>query len=84
MLTVICIATLVVLVNASAFVLFMLDKRCAEERSRRVPESTLLFVALIGGSGAIAGQRYWRHKTSKEPFRTTLFSIAFLSPEFTS
>lgn len=77
MLLVSCIAILAVLVNAAAFVLFMLDKRCAEEGLRRVPESTLLLVALVGGSaGAIAGQQYWRHKTQKEPFRTTLFAIA--------
>ena len=77
MLLVLCIAILVVLVNATAFVLFMLDKHCAKEGLRRVPESTLLLVALVGGSaGAIAGQQYWRHKTQKEPFRTMLFAIA--------
>jgi uncharacterized membrane protein YsdA (DUF1294 family) len=70
-------ALLVVLINAAAFVLFMLDKHFAKEGMRRIPESTLLFVALIGGStGAIAGQHYWRHKTQKEPFRTTLYVIA--------
>ena len=77
MLLVSCIAILVVLINATAFVLFMFDKHCAEEGLRRVPESTLLLVACVGGSaGAIAGQQYWRHKTQKEPFRTTLFAIA--------
>jgi uncharacterized membrane protein YsdA (DUF1294 family) len=76
---IICIGTLIVLANATAFALFMFDKHCAVERLRRVPESTLLLVALVGGSaGAIAGQRYWRHKTQKEPFRTLLFSIAGL------
>jgi uncharacterized membrane protein YsdA (DUF1294 family) len=58
---------------------FMLDKYLAEERRRRIPESTLLFLALVGGSaGAIAAQQFWRHKTQKEPFRTMLFSIAGL------
>jgi uncharacterized membrane protein YsdA (DUF1294 family) len=77
MLVGVCIAALVVIVNAVAFVLFMLDKHLAQERQRRIPESTLLLVALIGGSaGAIAGQQYWRHKTQKEPFRSTLFAIA--------
>ena len=77
MLLAFCIAILVVIINATAFVLFMFDKHCAEERLRRVPESTLLLVALVGGSaGAIAGQQYWRHKTQKEPFRTPLFAIA--------
>ena len=77
MLLVFCIAIVVVLVNATAFVLFMVDKYCAKEGLRRLPESTLLLVAFVGGSaGAIAGQQYWRHKTQKEPFRTTLFAIA--------
>ena len=79
MLVVICVAILLVILNATAFVLFMLDKYLAQERRRRVPESTLLLVALFGGSvGAIAGQKYWRHKTQKEPFRTMLLSIAIL------
>lgn len=80
---VLCIIGLLAVVNATAFVLFMLDKLLASERMRRVPESTLLLVALIGGSaGAIAGQQYWRHKTRKEPFRTTLFGIAVVHVMF--
>jgi uncharacterized membrane protein YsdA (DUF1294 family) len=74
-----CVVALVLILNASAFVFFMLDKYLAEERRRRIPESTLLFLALVGGSaGAIAAQQFWRHKTQKEPFRTMLFSIAGL------
>jgi uncharacterized membrane protein YsdA (DUF1294 family) len=74
MLVAFCIAAAFVVVNATAFVLFMLDKHLARERMRRVPESTLLLVALIGGSaGAIAGQQYRRHKTRKEPFRAAFF-----------
>jgi uncharacterized membrane protein YsdA (DUF1294 family) len=80
---VLCIMGLLAVVNATAFVLFMLDKHLASEGMRRVPESTLLLVALIGGSpGAIAGQQYWRHKTRKEPFRTTLFGIAVVHVVF--
>ena len=74
-----CVVALVLILNASAFVFFVLDKYLAEERRRRIPESTLLFLALVGGSaGAIAAQQLWRHKTQKEPFRTMLFSIAGL------
>jgi uncharacterized membrane protein YsdA (DUF1294 family) len=74
-----CSMGLLAIVNAAAFVLFMRDKRLANEGMRRIPESTLLLVALIGGSaGAIAGQQYWRHKTRKEPFRTMLFGIAIV------
>jgi uncharacterized membrane protein YsdA (DUF1294 family) len=66
-----------VVLNAFTFALFWADKRDAQNRDWRVPESTLLLLALIGGSaGAIAGQQYWRHKTRKEPFRSILFGIA--------
>jgi uncharacterized membrane protein YsdA (DUF1294 family) len=78
-----CLMGLLAVVNAAAFVLFMLDKHLASEGMRRIPESTLLLVALIGGSaGAIAGQQYWRHKTRKEPFRTMLFGIAIVHVMF--
>jgi uncharacterized membrane protein YsdA (DUF1294 family) len=74
-----CMMGLLAVVNAAAFVLFRLDKHLASEGMRRIPESTLLLVALIGGSaGAIAGQQYWQHKTRKEPFRTMLFGIAII------
>jgi len=63
-------------VNLASIVLFGWDKYCAERDLRRIPESTLLTVAAIGGSvGAIAAQRRFRHKTRKEPFRTYLHVI---------
>jgi len=64
-------------INALAFGAFWLDKRAAELGRRRTRESTLLLLAVIGGtSGAIAGQQILRHKTRKEPFRTRLWLIA--------
>lgn len=64
------------LINLVAFALFAWDKHCAEHGMWRVPESTLLFMAAIGGSaGMIAGQRVMRHKSWKEPFRTHLHVI---------
>jgi uncharacterized membrane protein YsdA (DUF1294 family) len=71
-------ATLYLLtINAAAFAAFWLDKRAAERGLWRTPESTLLMLAMLGGtSGAIAGQQVLRHKTRKEPFRTLLWLIA--------
>ena len=64
-------------INLAAFGAFWLDKRAAERGLRRTRESTLLMLAVIGGtSGAIAGQQILRHKTRKEPFRTLLWMIA--------
>ncbi len=55
------------------------DKICAVNGWRRVPENTLLILALAGGTvGAIAGQQIMRHKTRKQPFRTYLYTIAGL------
>jgi hypothetical protein len=41
-----CVVALVLILNASAFVLFMLDKYLAEERRRRIPE-TVQFRAIL-------------------------------------
>ena len=63
-------------VNLAAFLAFGWDKRLAQTGSRRIAESTLHGLALIGGSvGAVAGQHWFRHKTRKEPFRSTLYGI---------
>ncbi|MDT8325928.1 MAG: DUF1294 domain-containing protein [Roseovarius sp.] len=68
-----------VALNALTLGLFWWDKRCAIERRWRMPESTLLTLCLIGGSlGAKTGQGIFRHKTRKEPFRTSLNAIAVL------
>ena len=73
------IAAYVLAINALEFVAFAWDKYCARNGIWRISESTLLMLALIGGSvGAIAGQRLLRHKTRKEPFRTILLVIAGL------
>jgi uncharacterized membrane protein YsdA (DUF1294 family) len=67
------------LVNLAAFGAFAWDKRCARNGRPRVPESTLLTLAVVGGSPAIiAGQYALRHKTWKEPFRTRLRVVVAL------
>lgn len=73
------IAAYILAINALAFAAFAIDKRRAERRLFRVPESTLLWLAAAGGtSGAIAAQQLLRHKTRKEPFRTILWLIALV------
>lgn len=53
-----------VLVNAAAFLLMLVDKQKARKGAWRTPEATLLTVAALGGSiGAIAGMYIFRHKT---------------------
>ena len=53
-----------VLVNAAALALMLVDKQKARRGAWRIPEVTLMGVALIGGSlGTIAGMYLFRHKT---------------------
>ena len=52
------------IVNAAAFQLMLVDKQKAKKKLWRIPESTLLLSAAIGGSiGSLAGMYTFRHKT---------------------
>ena len=52
------------LMNLAAILLYGWDKYCAIHHRWRVPEVTLLFAAMIGGSiGAMAGMKLFHHKT---------------------
>ena len=64
-------------INAAAFVAFAVDKRRATLGEYRIPERTLLMLALMGGTpAAFLAQKLLSHKTRKEPFRTYLLLIA--------
>jgi uncharacterized membrane protein YsdA (DUF1294 family) len=68
-----------VLVNLWTVVRFWQDKQRAMAGDRRISESDLLGLALIGGSpGALLARRLFRHKTRKEPFSTQLWVIVAL------
>jgi uncharacterized membrane protein YsdA (DUF1294 family) len=54
--------------NVAALVIYYADKRAASRMLRRVPERTLLIVALIGPFGALVAMRSFRHKTRKNKF----------------
>ena len=57
------------IVNAVAFLLMLVDKQKARKKLWRIPESTLLLSAAIGGSiGALAGMYSFRHKTRHPKF----------------
>lgn len=58
-----------VLVNAAAFFLMLADKLKAKKGAWRIPERTLIGIAILGGSiGAIAGMNLFRHKTKHPKF----------------
>ncbi|MDP3852607.1 DUF1294 domain-containing protein [Phenylobacterium sp.] len=65
-----------VLINLTAFAAMGWDKSCAERGVQRIPERTLLTLAVLGGApGAIAAQHAFRHKTRKQPFEMWLYGI---------
>jgi len=59
------------LVNGLAFFAMGLDKwKARREGMRRIPEKTLLGLAIVGGSvGAFCGMRLFHHKTRHNRFR---------------
>jgi len=68
-----------VCINILGFLSFGWDKHRAVQGYRRIAERDLLFMAFIGGTvGSIAAQHLYRHKTSKQPFKTYLYGIAAL------
>lgn len=58
-----------IIINASAFLLMLIDKQKARRGAWRIPEATLLASAILGGSaGALAGMYCFRHKTRHVKF----------------
>lgn len=56
-------------INFITWVTYCLDKGRAKSGKWRIPERTLLLLALIGGSlGALAGMIMFHHKTRKAKF----------------
>lgn len=63
--------TWLLLVNLLTLLIYGADKLAACKGWQRVPEITLLLFGVLGGwIGAIVGQRLFRHKTQKQPFKT--------------
>ncbi len=59
----------VALINVCAFLIYGVDKWNAKYELRRIPEKTLLGIAMLGGSvGAYVGMKLFRHKTRKPKF----------------
>lgn len=62
--------------NATTVLVFAYDKAIAGGARRRVPERTLLTLALLGGSpGALLAMGLFRHKTAKAAFRRAMLVI---------
>ena len=67
-----------ILVNAAALLLMLSDKLKAKRGAWRIPEATLMCVALLGGSiGALLGMKLFRHKTRHLKFTLGIPFILF-------
>lgn len=65
-----------ILINTITFIIYGIDKKRARNHEWRIPEKTLLLLALAGGSiGAYAGMQTFRHKTQKPLFK---FGVPFI------
>ena len=57
------------ILNAAAFLLMLVDKQKAKRNLWRIPEATLMWSAVLGGSiGALLGMNLFRHKTKHLKF----------------
>jgi len=55
--------------NLIVFLVYGLDKYKAQHDKWRIPEKTLLLMALVmGGAGALVGMRVFHHKTKHRVF----------------
>lgn len=66
-------------INIITFAVFGYDKKQAEWRNWRVPESQLLLITFIGGTaGAIIGMQYFKHKRKKASFMLKFSAVMIL------
>ncbi|MBO7430686.1 MAG: DUF1294 domain-containing protein [Spirochaetia bacterium] len=57
-------------INILTFLIYGIDKHKARKEKWRIPEATLLLLAVIGGSiGALFGMKIWHHKTLHGKFK---------------
>jgi uncharacterized membrane protein YsdA (DUF1294 family) len=68
-----------IIVNAVGLLYMLADKYRAKKNLWRIPESTLLLTAALGGSlGSLAGMYAFRHKTKHLKFTLGVPTILFL------
>lgn len=57
------------IINAVGFAVMLADKHRARKKRWRIPEATLMAVAIFGGSiGCLLGMYIFRHKTTRPKF----------------
>ena len=74
-----CLAYYLLAINAVAFIMYGIDKYKAKKAKWRIPEATLLLLAVLGGSiGAWMGMKVWNHKTKHKKFKYGIPAILLI------
>ncbi|WP_125718501.1 DUF1294 domain-containing protein [Flavobacterium ustbae] len=67
------------IINVLEFTIAGYDKFLARKQKRRIPENTLFFLALIGGSiGLLTAMLLFKHKTAKTSFIVKFVGIILI------
>ena len=74
-----CLAYYLLGINAVTFIVYGIDKYKAKKAKWRIPEVTLLLLAVLGGSiGAWMGMKVWHHKTMYKKFKYGIPAILLI------
>ena len=74
-----CLAYNLLGINAVTFIVYGIDKYKAKKAKWRIPEATLLLLAVLGGSiGAWMGMKVWHHKTMHKKFKYGIPAILLI------
>ena len=66
-------------INVVTFIVYGIDKYKAKKAKWRIPEATLLLLAVLGGSiGAWMGMKVWHHKTMHKKFKYGIPAILMI------
>ena len=67
------------LINVATFIMYGLDKWKAKHSRWRISETSLLLLAVLGGSiGAWLGMKVWHHKTMHKKFKFGIPAIIMM------
>ena len=74
-----CLAYYLLGINAVTFIVYGIDEYKAKKARWRIPEATLLLLAVLGGSiGAWMGMKVWHHKTKHKKFKYGIPAILLI------
>ena len=66
-------------INVVTLIVYGIDKYKAKKAKWRIPEATLLLLAVLGGSiGAWMGMKVWHHKTMHKKFKYGIPAILLI------